>query len=167
MIRSIRKVLTAVTNGKRLDDVSFYTLLTGVERILNNRPITPVGDDPKDISALKPGMLLNGRLNPDYPPDIFFKADGYRKSWKLVQTTAIEFWSRWVKEYMQLSQTLQKWHQPVKNFAVGDMVLVVDQNTPRGLWPVALSKKFIQMSKAWFVVKVQTARSPGRSLSSH
>ncbi|XP_077971754.1 uncharacterized protein LOC144425871 [Styela clava] len=138
MIRSVRKVLTALVGERHLTEASFYTFLTQVERILNNRPITAVGDDPKDLKALTPGMLLTGRLDPSYPSDIFLKADGYRKSWKLVQWMADQFWNRWVKEYLQILQTRQKWQQQKRNFAVGDLVLVMDENSPRGSWPKAL-----------------------------
>ena len=34
-------------------------------------------------------------------------------------------------------QERQKWTRPVRNFQVGDIVLVVDEKTPRGLWPLA------------------------------
>ncbi|XP_039265686.2 uncharacterized protein LOC120341267 [Styela clava] len=138
MIRSVRKILTTLAGERQLDDAMFYTFLTKVERILNNRPITPVGDDCKDLCALTPAMLLTGRIDPDYPSDVFVKADGYRKSWKLVQLLANQFWSRWTKEYLQILQSKQKWHQPAKNFSVGDLVLVVYEDTPRGSWPMAI-----------------------------
>ncbi|XP_077967709.1 uncharacterized protein LOC120346600 [Styela clava] len=45
---------------------------------------------------------------------------------------------RWLKEYLPTLQLRQKWHKPVRNFAVGDIVLIVDEKTKRGFWPKGL-----------------------------
>ena len=48
------------------------------------------------------------------------------------------FWKRWVKEYLPTLQERQKWVNQRPNFRVGDVVLIVDDNTPRGIWPLGL-----------------------------
>lgn len=150
----------ALAGERRMDDFSFYTLLTKVERILNSRPITAVGDDPRDLKTLTPGMLLTGRLDPGYPPDVFVKADGYRKSWRMVQWMADQFWHRWVREYLQMLQTRQKWHDPVKNFQEGDLVLVMDESSPRGSWPKGvIDETFPDQFGVVRRVRVRTSRS--------
>ena len=50
-IRTVRKVLNALTNEQVLDDERLTTLMCEVEAIVNNRPITKVSDDPKDLEA--------------------------------------------------------------------------------------------------------------------
>ena len=39
-----------------------------------------------------------------------------------------------MKEYVPALQERQKWHRPRRNAQVGDLVLVVDQDLPRGKW---------------------------------
>ena len=39
MIRSVRKILTALTCDQTLDDEAFSTFMTEVEGILNSRPV--------------------------------------------------------------------------------------------------------------------------------
>ena len=39
-----------------------------------------------------------------------------------------------LKEYLPGLQEQQKWSRPTSNFAVGDVVLMVDENSPRNLW---------------------------------
>lgn len=160
MIRSVRKILLAIAGDKLLNDECLYTFVTKVEKILNNRPITPVGDDPKDLQALTPSMLLTGHLDTDYPPDTFIKADGYRKSWKLIQWMANQFWTRWKSEYLQLLQKRSKWVQHSKNFNLGDLVLVINESTPRGSWPKALVEEIFP-DKFGLVrrVRVRTAKT--------
>ena len=47
-----------------------------------------------------------------------------------------QFWLRWRKEYLQTLQTRQKWHDVEPNFAVDKLVLVSDENSTRGKWPL-------------------------------
>ena len=51
-IRTVRKVLNALTKDQELDDEILTTLMCEVEANVNNRPITKVSDDPKDLQAL-------------------------------------------------------------------------------------------------------------------
>ena len=39
-----------------------------------------------------------------------------------------------MKEYVPALQERQKWQRPRRNVQVGDLVLVVDQDLPRGKW---------------------------------
>ena len=51
--------------GERLvDEETLRTFLIEVEKILNDRQITPVSDDPKDLEALTPNHILLLRRNP-------------------------------------------------------------------------------------------------------
>jgi len=72
------------------------------------------------------------------PPDVFFQADEYRRSWRAVQLLADLFWRRCMKEYLPLLQRRQKWLQPQRNLKVGDLVLVCDENSKRGACPKAI-----------------------------
>ena len=72
------------------------------------------------------------------PPGAFDKSDLYsRRRWRQVQYLANVFWRRWLKEYLPALQSRQKWLLPKRNLAVGDLVIVVDDDTPRSVWPVA------------------------------
>ena len=41
-----------------------------------------------------------------------------------------------MKEYLPILQVRQKWFRPRRNFAVGDIVLVMDQTMPSNCWPL-------------------------------
>lgn len=51
-----------------------------------------------------------------------------------MQYLADIFWKRWVHEYLPIMQERQKWNKRRRNFAVGDVVSVVDPTAPRGSW---------------------------------
>ena len=138
MIRTIRKVLRMLTGDRILSEDQLATFMVEVERIVNDRPLTPVSSDTGDLNTLSPSALLLGRLDALLAPDEFIKADGYRRSWRSTQYLVNQFWQRWLAEYMPLLQQRQKWLKPARNLCVGDVVLVVDRPSPRGCWPKAI-----------------------------
>lgn len=136
-IRTVRKVMGALTKEQILDDEGLATLLCEVESIVNGRPVTKVSDDPRDMEALTPNHLLLLRSGPSAPPGLFSKDEIYsRRRWRQVQYLADIFWRRWVKEYLPSLQERQKWNRPRRNFAVDDIVLVADLSCPRSCWPL-------------------------------
>ena len=44
----------------------------------------------------------------------------------------------WLREYLHQLQERQKWSNPPRNFAIGDVVLLVDDRIPRSSWPLGL-----------------------------
>ena len=66
-IRTIRKVLMIVIPQQTLDNEALMTLLTVVEGIVNNRPITQLSDHPRDSTPLTPNHLLMLRQGPSLP----------------------------------------------------------------------------------------------------
>ena len=134
-IRTVRKVLNALLNEQPLDDEGLSTLFCEVEAIINSRPITRTSDDPADLEPLTPNHLLLFRSESNLPPGIFSSDDMYaRRKWKQVQYLADVFWRRWTNEYLPTLQQRQKWTRPSRNFASGDVVLLVDDRSPRCSW---------------------------------
>ena len=134
-IRTARKLLVALLKQPTVDDECLATVMCEVESIMNSRPLTKVSDDPMDLEALTPNHLLLLRPGPSLPPGIFKEADSYSKRrWKQAQYLSDIFWRRWLKEYLPEMQRRQKWTKSQRNFAIGDIVLLVDNNLPRSSW---------------------------------
>ena len=138
-IRSVRRILQAVTpnKGKGMDDDALLTLFCEVETIVNSRPLTDVSIDVEEELPLTPNHLL--RINPEIalPPIVSSDKDCYaRNRYRVVQFVADEFWRRWSKEYTSTLIKRQKWFHKKRNVCLGDIVLVVDDNSARGQWPI-------------------------------
>jgi len=84
-----------------------------------------------------------------------------KPSWLQVQYLANVFWNRWKREYLQLSlEQRQKWLRPRRNLSVGDSVLIVNEKTPRSLWPIGrVSEVYPDSSGFVRRVKVITQKS--------
>lgn len=79
------------------------------------------------------------KRKPNLPPGVFDKDNIYhRRRWRQVQYMANLFWHRWVREYLPLLQERQKWHEIKRNLQIGDVVLIVDSNSPRNSWPMGI-----------------------------
>ena len=101
MIRSTRKILRALTSERSLTDEQLHTFLTECERVMNNRPLTAVSDDPRDLQALTPSMLLGSADNHDLPiGGSGGPSDFLRRWWRAIQEMTHSFWHRWRREYL-------------------------------------------------------------------
>ena len=112
-----------------------------------------------DLEALTPNHLLIQKRKPNLPPGIFNKNDNYcRRRWRQVQYMAELFWWRWLREYLPLPQERQKWNEKKRNLNKGDVVLIVDPNSPRNSWPLAVIEETMP-DRLGYVrqVKVKTA----------
>lgn len=89
-------------------------------------------------STLTPNHVFLLRLGQSFPSGIFAKEDIYsRRRWRQVQYLSDVFWRRGVKEYLPALQERQKWFRPRRIFQIGDIVLLTDDKSPRGLWPLS------------------------------
>ena len=91
---------------------------------------------PSDIDEplpLTPAMLLTQKTRPLGPlPGTFTTQDVYaRQRWRKLQFLAGQFWTRWRREYIQNLQVRTKWNKEQRNLAVGDIVLMKDEQAHR------------------------------------
>ena len=78
LIRSIRRILHLLVGERLVTDEQLRTFLVDVEKMLNDRPITPVSSDPLDLEALTPSRILLLRQNSSLPPDTFEESDRFK-----------------------------------------------------------------------------------------
>lgn len=103
----------------------------------------------------KPNHLLLLRRGPQAPPGVFSTNDSHsRRKWRQVQYLADLFWKRWVKEYLPRLQERQRGTDTRRNFTVGDIVLLVDESSPRSAWPLGRIVKVRRNSRDQLVRSV-------------
>lgn len=120
----------------------FETALVEVEALLNSRPISKVSTDEQDMTALTPGhfLILRPFTARSYAV-IQDKEINSRNAWRTSQAIVNMFWRRWMTEYVPNLQERHKWHAERPNVNVNDVVMLIDNSTPRGKWPLGLVVK--------------------------
>ena len=141
-IRTVRNVLATLLtqHAAQLDDETLKTFMVEAEAIVNCRPLTVDAiNSPQMPEPLTPNHLLTMKSKVILPPPgEFQRADLYsKKRWRRVQYLANEFWTRWRKDYLQSLQPRQKWMSKRRNLQVDDIVVVMDDNSPRNSWRIA------------------------------
>ena len=112
------------------------TLMCEVESMLNNRPLLPCSNDPNDFSVLTPNDFVIKKFDNYAPGDFNESDDSSRKKFRSVQYAGNVFWQRFAKEYITSLNQRTKWLKNRRNFEVGDLVLIYQNNTPRSHWPL-------------------------------
>ena len=139
-IRSAHSILVALLkiHETSLNDESLRTFLAKVEAIVITRPITSESfSDVHSPVPFCPMQLLTMKSRVVIPPQGEFQKEGiyFRKQWRHVQHLANKFWSRSKKEVYATLQVCHKWNKIVRNFKVGDIVLLREE-TSRNKWPM-------------------------------
>ena len=82
MIRSVRKILRALLGNQIVNDETLLTVMAEVEKILNDRPLTRLSEDPNDLEPLTPNHLLLSHRNACVAPGNFSTAstDKYKNA---------------------------------------------------------------------------------------
>ena len=114
------------------------TILCHAEACLNSRPLGVMTSHPVDgIIPLTPGHFLVGRALTSYPIAKISYNPGPAERWNHCTKVTQNFWHRWSHEYLQQLQRAVKWHRPNKNYAVGDIVLITEDDTYQTQWITA------------------------------
>lgn len=161
LIRTIKKILYSITKEQTLDDECLQTALCEVESILNARPITVSSGDSGDPEPLTPNHLLLLKGQPVLPPGLFSKQESYsRRRWKQFQYLSDLFWKRWAREYLPLLQERRRWNEVKRNLKPGDIVLIIDETSPRNSWPMGRIMETFPDAKC-FVRRVRVRTQTG------
>ena len=113
------------------------TVFTGVESLLNSRPLTVTGNDPNDEPILTPNHFLIGHIGGELAPEsVDTLAFDPRKSWRRIQELICQTWKRWMREYITNIGSRMKWFDREENLKDSDIALVIDLDTLRRNWEV-------------------------------
>ena len=120
---------------------------------MNLRPLTNVSSDINDPLPLTPNHFQNT------PSGVFSQSKvAVTKSWKTSQILGQHFWNRFIREYLPNQQKRSKWHKVNQNLKVHDLVWILEDFTPRGLWPLAkVIEVYPGSDKVVRSVKIKTA----------
>ncbi|XP_018393373.1 PREDICTED: uncharacterized protein LOC108772349 [Cyphomyrmex costatus] len=104
-VKAAKRHLIRIVGKTSLSFEELQTIFCEVEAILNSRPLTPLTEDPNDLSYLTPGHFLIGTALNSFPhPDL---TNVIR--WQRVEQVRQHFLRRWSQEYLHTLQERSKW----------------------------------------------------------
>ena len=157
MVKSTKRCLKKMIGQAKLSLDELHTAIVEIESIINSRPLSYISSSDLE-EPLTPSHLMIGRriLNlPDNlgylldPGDEEFTVDPtqLRKRAKYLSNTLNHFWRRWRNEYLvelRESHRQSNHNSPTQpSIATGDVVVVHDENLPRGFWKLGRVEEVI------------------------
>jgi len=153
----VTKTSLKKTLGKQLVSLDeLITLITELEAVINDRPISYTSTGLDEPEALTPSMLLHGRklcplpqldITDEEVEDPDFGSEVLQQRVKELSNLFIQTWKRWKEEYLPMLREVHKNNakgcrgETENHIKVGDVVLVHEDTTKRVQWPLALVTK--------------------------
>lgn len=146
LVQSVKRPLRKILGTNIPPFRELQTILTDIELLLNNRPLTTAPTDANEIAALSPGDLLYGLKTKPPLPDTKRRAFDpensdaivLSKRWKHQQSIINAFWKRFHKEYLEYLRSAHR-RTPTASHSIkiGDVCLLEDPAPSRAYWPLA------------------------------
>ena len=143
MMKSAKRAIYKILNIADLTDEELVTAIAGAESLINS--LTYQTSNPADCTPITSNHFLFGQCGGEFDPQSVdstsFKP---QNRWRRVQELMRHFWQRWLKEWLPSIGSRKKWFVELQNFKVGDIVLIVSKESPRGQWPLGRIIKVFQ-----------------------
>ena len=137
LIKAAKKSIYAILGNADINDEELQSAIVGAEGLLNSRPLTYQSSNPADLVPLTPNHFLHGQMGGRFAPESVDTTEfSPRKRWRRVQELVRHFWHRWMTEWLPSLNARKKWFKDHANLQMGDVVMVVSTDMPRGQWPL-------------------------------
>ena len=137
LIKAAKRAMFHVLNKADLTDEELMTTIVGAEGLINFRPITYQSSNADDAEPLTPNHFLFNQVGGQFAPEsVDTEPFNPRVRWRHVQEVVRHFWKRWLTEWLPSLSPRKKWGKEKRDLGVGDLVLVLSTDTPRGKWPL-------------------------------
>ena len=136
MVKLTKSALKVIVGQQTLSWNDMTTVFAEVGCLVNSRPLGHPSDDANDLQPLTPNHLILGRATPAAPQGPLQEVKSGRKRFEYVQSLVQQFWQRFQREYLQRLMRRSKWQQK-RQLKVNDIVMMVEDNLPRGKWNLA------------------------------
>ena len=140
MIKAAKRAIFAILGSADVNDEELMTAFIGAEALMiNSRPLTHQSANQSDDVPLTPNHFLHGQIGGQFAPESVDdnKNLNIKKRWRRIQELVKHFWRRWMREWLANLNSRKKWLKSQRNLQVGDIVLLISPDAPRGQWPLA------------------------------
>jgi hypothetical protein len=139
MVKQSKRAMNMALLSHDLNDHELISVVIGAEALLNSRPLTHISDDPndKDGYLITPNHFLMGQAGGQFAPNVGEQIQRVPKArWLYLQRLIAHFWKLWMSYLVPALQSRPKWRNESENLKKGQLVVLLEQKSPRGLWPL-------------------------------
>jgi hypothetical protein len=134
MVKATKRALKNIFIDHDLNMDEFRTAVSRVAALLNSRPLTRVKKEGTN-QILTPNHFLIGKLGGSVATkDLKNPVERWRKVCAILN----KFWAQFLHEYLPLLTKRTKWQEEKDNIEVNEVVLLIEENVPRGQWKLAI-----------------------------
>ena len=134
MVKATKRALDSLFYREDMNMDEFRTAMSRVGSLLNSRPLTRITEEGV-TQILTPNHFLFGKLGGAVSTQ---DLEHPVERWKRVHALVNQFWRQFLKEYLPDLSKRNKWLTTEENLEVGEVVLQLDPNAPRGQWKMAI-----------------------------
>ena len=138
MVKNAKRALDIAIHSQRVSITEFLTVCTEAANLINERPLGLLPDLDSNINVLTPNCLLLGRASASNPSDWSIEYSSLRTRLHLVKSITDQFWRHWLELFAPTLVYQQKWFKKQRDLKVNDVVLVLDTNTLKGEYRLAI-----------------------------
>ena len=143
MVKAMKRALESSLGREDLGEEEFRTVVSKAAWMLNQRPIQRVGNV-SDLETLTPAHFL-GACPPEssFPPDLPEGRNTLPDRLEHQVKIQTHIWKRFNEEIIPELVSRKKWLYQKETVKTGDLMVEIDDNTPRGSWKKVLIKSII------------------------
>lgn len=144
-VKSVKYHLVRMVGNTTLTFEEYNTLLCQAEALVNSRPLCALTDDPTSLNALTPGHFIILKEPIGLPDEQDFREvrENRLSRWNHIQKMLQHFWQRWHDEYLSTLINRPKWLEQKRNYRVGDLVIIKEENIAPLKWKLGRIEKVL------------------------
>ena len=151
MVKQIKHVIANILekSQRRPSFVELLTYVGSATKIVNDRPLTPLSDDPRDFTAITPASLLTPYSSPYCVVGSPQHKDNLRRDYRFNISLSDQFWQKWLEFYLPWQQGRKKWLKMVQNLTPGQLVILTSMEdvSKRGKYQLGRVHEVIPQSR--------------------
>ncbi|EFP04546.1 hypothetical protein CRE_31303 [Caenorhabditis remanei] len=128
------------------------TIMAECESLVNRRPLTYIDEDSEDCKVLRPIDIITPGLYFSIFDDNGLRDEYYEytQNFREVQKHIKRFWNIFIRDYLKQTKIFQSVAQPNRAHSnlikpiLGEVVLLVDENVPRGKWKMGIITELLK-----------------------
>ncbi|EFP13529.1 hypothetical protein CRE_10496 [Caenorhabditis remanei] len=128
------------------------TIMAECESLVNRRPLTYIDEDSEDCKVLRPIDIITPGLYFSIFDDNGLRDEYYEytQNFREVQKHIKRFWNIFIRDYLKQTKNFQSVAQPNRAHSnlikpiLGEVVLLVDENVPRGKWKMGIITELLK-----------------------